>query len=176
MELDINNLFVTDTQNKSQSLASIMSKNIVLICMLRHFGWIFCKDQAAQLSSIQNEINQIDIELIFIGSGSPEQARFFQEDYKIDAKVFSDQELTIYKALGAKNSLISNITPGVWIAGLRAFLNGFMQSKTQGTYTQQGGVALLTKNGEVAYLYLSKYAGDHIEPRILLQKIKKIRS
>ena len=86
------------------------------------------------------------------------------------------QELIIYKALGAKNSLISNITPGVWIAGLRAFLNGFMQSKTQGTYTQQGGVALLTKNGEVAYLYLSKYAGDHIEPRILLQKIKKIMS
>jgi len=118
----------------------------------------------------------MDVELIFIGSGSPEQARFFQEDYNIDAKVFSDKELTIYKSLGAKNSLMSNIIPQVWLAGIRAFLNGFMQSKTQGTYTQQGGVALLTQNGQVAFLHLSKYAGDHIDPKNLLQKIKKILS
>tara|TARA_B100000029_G_scaffold494222_1_gene557674 strand:- start:337 stop:723 length:387 start_codon:yes stop_codon:yes gene_type:complete len=128
------------------------------------------------LSSIKTEIEQIDIELIFIGSGSPEQARFFQEDYNIDAKVFSDQELTIYKSLGAKNSLMSNIIPQVWFAGLRAFLNGFMQSKTQGTYTQQGGIALLKQNGQVAFLHLSKYAGDHMDPTNLLQKIKKIMS
>ncbi len=116
------------------------------------------------------------VKLIFIGSGSPDQARMFQEDYSIDAKVFSDQKLTIYKSLGAKNSLMSNIIPQVWLAGFRAFLDGFMQSKTQGTYTQQGGIALLKQNGQVAFLHLSKYAGDHMDPTILLQKIKKIMS
>ena len=116
------------------------------------------------------------IELIFIGSGTSKQAKFFQEDYKITAKIYADKELTIYKSLGAKNSLMSSIIPQVWLAGIRAFLKGFMQSKTQGTYTQQGGIVLLTQNGQIAFLHLSKYAGDHIDPENLLQKIKNVMS
>ena len=137
---------------------------------------MFCKEQAAQLSSIKKDLEQMNIELVFIGNGTHEQAKFFQEGYKISANIYIDTALQIYKLLGAKNSLFSNIAPQVWFAGLRAIFNGFKQSKTQGAYTQQGGVALLMQDGKVAFLNLSKYAGDHIEPKILLQKLKKITS
>ncbi len=125
------------------------------------------------MSTIANNLSQIGIELIFVGSGSYQQAAYFKEGYSPNGAIYSDMNLTIYNALSARKSLISNIMPQVWIAGLKALLKGFIQSKTQGDYLQQGGNVLVMKDGIVKFLHLNKYAGDHMKPDALLEQIKK---
>ena len=174
MQLNTNQIIFTNIEGKEISLELILKKGPVLISMLRHFGWIFCKEQAAQLSTIANNLSQIGIELIFVGSGNYKQAYYFKEDYSPNGEIYSDMNLTIYNALGARKSLISNIMPQVWLAGLKASIKGFMQSKTQGDYLQQGGNVLVMKDGTIKFLHLHKYAGDHMQPDELLEKIKNI--
>lgn len=176
MQLNTTQIIFTNIEGTNTSLKSILKKRPVLIAMLRHFGWIFCKQQAAQLSTISDELSQIGIELIFVGSGNYQQASYFKEDYNPSGAIYSDMNLTIYNALDAKRSFISNIMPQVWIAGLKASMKRFTQSKTQGDYLQQGGTALVMQDGTVKFLHLNKYAGDHIEPNILLDKLKKVMS
>ena len=176
MELNTDQIIFTNIDGNDVSLKSILDKGPVLITMLRHFGWIFCKEQAAQLSTISNDLSKIGIELIFVGSGSYQQASYFKQDYNPNGEIYSDMNLTIYNALDAKKSFISNIMPQVWIAGLKASIRGFTQSKTQGDYLQQGGNALIMPDGTIKFLRLNKYAGDHINPKVLLDKLKKVMS
>jgi len=154
-------------------LHDILTDKPAVIVLLRHFGWLFCKEQAVQLNSINQEIVDRNLQLIFVGSGTYHQAKYFQDDYKISAPVFSDANLVLYQALGAKKSIISSMSPQVIVAGIRAFFKGYVQTKIQGDYLQQGGAALVMQNGDIPFIKLSKFAGDHIRPEELLLAIKK---
>ncbi len=126
------------------------------------------------MSAIRPELQNLGAELVFVGSGSPEQAGWFVEDYDIEAPVYSDEPLAVYRALDARRGLLSSIEPRVLLRSLRAIRRGFRQTGTQGVAMQQGGVWILLPGDEVAFSHRSKYAGDHPSPGDVLDALESV--
>ena len=53
----------------------------VVVVWLRHYGWMFCKEQAAQLCGIKQDIEAAGATLAFIGNGSAAFARDFKDSF-----------------------------------------------------------------------------------------------
>jgi peroxiredoxin len=166
---------VRDIDDQPVHLATLWAERPVVLVLLRHFGCLFCKEQAAQMSAVGNEIEAAGARLVFVGSGSAQYAKWFQEDYAPRYEVYSDAELVTYQALGAKHGFLSSVNPWTWWYSLRAMLHGHFQSGTRGEQTQQGAVAVITPAGEMPYLHISQVAGDHPRPRDVVGAVRGLR-
>lgn len=98
-------------------------------------------------------------ELVILGNGIADHAKWFQEDFGVTTPVFTDPSLKAYEAVGAKKPFF--LDPRTFIAAARARGEGHRQTKTMGSAMQLGGVFVITPDGRMPYRYLSKYAGDH---------------
>ena len=116
------------------------------------------------MRDVRQRINDAGAEIVIVGSGSPEQAGWFVEDFDIPRPVYSDPSLAVYKAVGAKRGWWSTLNPCVLLNGARATRGGFRQTKRRGVPNQQGGVFVIRPDGSVPYAYLSNEAGDHPAP------------
>lgn len=132
---------------------------------------MFCKEQVAQLRAFVPRIHAVGAELVVLGNGSPEQARWFIEDYGIETPVFTDPALASHKIVGAGK--LSFFDPRTFLAGARATRAGFRQSRTKGSALQLGGVFVVTSDGEMPYRYLSRFAGDHPDPELAMAVIER---
>lgn len=166
---------VRDVDDQSVRLATLWAERPVVLVLLRHFGCLFCKEQAAEMSAVGSEIEALGAHLVFVGSGSVQYARWFQEDYAPRFAVYSDAELVTYRALEARHGLFTSMNPWTWWYSLRAMLHGYFQSGTHGEQTQQGVVCVITPTGEMPYLYASRVAGDHPRPRQVVEAVRALR-
>ena len=165
---------VLDVDGAPVRLASTWAERPVVLVLLRHFGCLFCKEQAAEMSAIGDAIERLGAGLVFIGSGSAQYARWFQEDYAPRWPVYSDAELVTYQALEARRGFRSSVNPRTMWLGLRAILRGFRQGSTQGDQFQQGAVCIVTPEGAMPYLHVSEIAGDHPRPSAVLAALRGI--
>jgi AhpC/TSA antioxidant enzyme len=113
------------------------------------------------LSAFVPRIHAAGGELLILGNGTPEQAAWFVEDYKVETPVVTDPQLRSHAIVGARRANLFDPRPA--IAGLRAMRHGFRQTKTMGSAGQLGGVFVI-EGGRMPYRYLSAFAGDHPEP------------
>ena len=107
------------------------------------------------------ELKQLGINLVFIGSGNAAMASDFREQLALEVPVWVDPKRITYTHLGFKNSLVSTLGPRVWAHAIRALRAGFQQTSTQGDPYQQGGVLVVRRGGAIQYGYVSQAAGDH---------------
>lgn len=133
---------------------------------------MFCKEQVAQLRDALPEIIQRGAELKIIGSGRPDQANEFLRDVPIDAPVYSDPNMKAYRAAGLRRDMRSNANLKTLKHGIRAVRKGFMQTKVKGDPWQQGGVFVITPDGRPLFQYVSSEAGDHPDPKKILEALK----
>jgi len=167
---------VLDVDGAPVRLASLWAQRPVVLVLLRHFGCLFCKEQAAEMSAIGEEIEALGAGLVFIGSGSAQYAKWFQEDYAPRWPVYSDAELVTYRALEARRGFASSVNPRtVWLS-FRALARGFRQGGTQGDQYQQGAVCVVTPDGAMPYLHVSEVAGDHPRPAEVLGVLGSLRA
>ncbi|MCC6216520.1 MAG: hypothetical protein IT376_16780 [Polyangiaceae bacterium] len=96
-----------------------------------------------------------------IGSGSPEHARGFAEAHDLRGRVLSDPSRASYRALGMRRDAGAFLTPRVLGNAARAWKGGFRQGRTQGDPWQQGGVAVVRRDGSLEYLQISDSTGAH---------------
>jgi hypothetical protein len=99
--------------------------------------------------------------LVFIGNGSPAQARDFQAVHAPGCEVFTDPSRATYQALGARRGVGATLGPAAARTALRTLRRGFRQSSVQGDAWQLGGVLVVRPGGRVSYSHLSSHAGDH---------------
>jgi len=124
------------------------------------------------LRGIKNQIEAAGARLVFIGNGDPAHARNFKERWVPDCEVLTDPSTASYALLGARRGAWAVWSPRLWPAGLRAIRGGFRQSRTQGHAYLLGGVAILDSGGVVRWRYLSRFAGDHPEPRKIVAALE----
>lgn len=110
-------------------------------------------------------------ELVILGNGTPQHAAWFVEDYHIETPVVTDPDLVSHRIVGAKKPWF--LDPRTFAASLRAFRNGFRQTRTMGSAMQLGGVFVITPAGEMPYRYLSAYAGDHPPPEDAVAELER---
>ncbi len=116
-------------------------------------------------------IHEAGAELVILGNGTAEQARWFVEDYKIEVPVFTDPELRSHAVVGARKARILQLA--TIRAALRARRRGFHQTKTMGSARQLGGLFVITPDGRMRYRYLSAFAGDHPEPDEAIEALSR---
>lgn len=135
---------------------------------------MFCKQQVAQLRAFVPRIHEAGAELVVVGNGSPEHAQWFIEDTGVDVPLYTDPTLKVYEAADARGGLLTALNPRAIFAALRTFRAGFRQSKTMGEGLQQGGILIITPDGDVPYHYISAHAGDHPDPEDILTALKRL--
>ncbi len=168
---------VFDLDGQPVPLAREWADAPVVLVLLRHFGCLFCKEQAAELNAIGPEVAALGARMVYVGSGSAQYARWFVEDYgarwPMQWPVYSDPQLETYRALGARRGWWSSINPRTWWLSLRALRHGFRQSLHEmGDQFQQGAVCVVLPDGSMPYCYLSAVAGDHPQPAEVLRELR----
>jgi peroxiredoxin len=152
---------VSDLEGRRVRLGDEWRDRPAVVVWLRHFGCIFCKQQAAGFLAHQSEIEGAGARLVFVGNGEVRWARAFEAEHCPGCRILTDPGLTSYRAIGARRGWRTGVRPRVIAAGLSAFRQGFRQTAVRGVADQQGGVFVLFPGDRVAYAYLSGSAGDH---------------
>ena len=125
------------------------------------------------MRGIKKEIEAAGARLVFIGNGATPFARDFKETLVPDCEVLTDPSTASYALLGARRGAWAVWSPRSWPAGLRAVRGGFRQTRTQGHAYLLGGVAILDSDGVARWTYVSRYAGDHPNPRQILAALNR---
>ena len=132
---------------------------------------MLCREQIAQLRDVVDDIHARGAELVFIGNGTPEQARTLARELELAVPLFTDPERRGFAALGARRSLAGALHPGTLRSALRAWRGGHRQQGVQGDALQLGAVVIVRPGDVVAYLHRSAYAGDHPPPAEILRRL-----
>jgi peroxiredoxin len=152
---------VLDLEGRETRLARLWATGPAVLVWLRHFGCIYCAEQARDFALARPDIEALGASLAFIGNGGVPHARAFEERKVAGCTVLTDPRLDSYRAIGARRGVLRTVGPQTWTHALRAFRRGARQRRVQGHPFQQGGVAVVARGGAIAYAYLSESAGDH---------------
>lgn len=142
-----------------------------MLVWLRHFGCMFCKEQASDVRRIKGDIQETGARLAFVGHGGVEFARAFHDAYAPNCAVYTDPSAYTYRTLGASESMLGTVA-GFGIFGLRAIARGHVQTRILGRAFQNGGVLIAMPDGTPAYTYISRIAGDHPKNPVVLDALR----
>lgn len=109
----------------------------------------------------REKLGDLGVDLWVVGSGSPAHAQAFAEEHDLRDRVLTDPSRATYRALGFRRDPSTFLTPRVLSNAARAWGGGFRQGRTKGDPWQQGGVAVVRKDGALEYLHVSEAAGSH---------------
>ncbi|MBV9101467.1 MAG: AhpC/TSA family protein [Candidatus Dormibacteraeota bacterium] len=142
-------------------LGSVWSDRPAVVVWLRHFGCLFCREQAADMRARRADIEAMGGRLVFVGNGGVRFAAGFQKEFAPDVTVLTDPELRSYRAVGARHGVLNTVGPRAWAAGIRALRSGARQTRVKGHPFQQGAVMVLAPGDRLVYSHISRVAGDH---------------
>lgn len=117
-------------------------------------------ESAAQLRGRLADIKAAGADLVFVGNGSPQQARHFQERQVRGCPVYTDPRRDLYRVLGMRRGVTATLGPKSIAAGIRSTLKGHVQTSVQGDPWQQGGLLLLRPGGGIGFLQRNQTAAD----------------
>lgn len=109
-------------------------------------------------------------ELVILGNGTPEHARWFVEDYGVETPVLTDPALASHRIVGTGKLFLGD--PRTAMRGMAAFRGGHRQTGVKGAALELGGVFVITPDGGMPYRYLSKFGGDHPNPEDALSVLE----
>jgi hypothetical protein len=123
------------------------------------------------LRGIIPQIHDAGAELVVVGNGTAQQALWFREATGLTTPVYTDPDLHLYRALGARRGWRAFAHPMVFVRGLQALWGGSRQSGLMGDATQIGALAIVRRDGSIPYLHRSAYAGDTPKPAAILSAL-----
>jgi hypothetical protein len=127
----------------------------------------------AELRPHVEELRGIGVEPYVIGSGTPAQAKSFQEHLHAESlPVLVDQPLASYRAAGWKRSMGATLHPSSWLRGIKSMIK-HPQRKTAGDPWQLGGAMIVRPDGEVTWRFKSETGGHHPALATLLEEARK---
>lgn len=153
---------IRDLEGQEHALGGLWAEQPAVLVFLRHFGCLFCREQAAEIEGQLAEIRKRGAALVFIGNGNRHFAQGFKQDHGITSPLYVDTSRDSYRALGMKRGFFATLgSLATWRNMLRARKQGFRQGRTRGDAWQNGGVLVVEPGGRVAFSHLSREAGDH---------------
>ena len=156
---------VFDEASNEISLGQLWQNQTAIFIFLRHFACMACRSHAAQIWKDREKYQKVGAKIYFIGNGTPQFVRIFKEDLNIqEAPVFTDPSLDSFRAAGFRRGFLAALGPRALINGVRMMADGNKNTpyeKAAGDLWQLGGVAVIKRDGKVAYHYISEVLGDY---------------
>jgi peroxiredoxin len=150
------------SDQQGRTLRSITNERPSLVVLLRHAGCTFCKQTLADLASRQQRIEQAGMNLVVVGMSPTSQG--LQEVGAragvTTASWVADPDRRLYRALElARGSFLQLLGPRVWLAGLKAFMQGHGVGALDGDGFQMPG-AFVVHQGNVVRAYRHATVAD----------------
>ena len=115
-------------------------------------------------------------ELTIIGNGTPDEAAAFYEGLlEREVRLLTDPDLTSYKAMELKRSLLAVSQPGTYLRGFQMSLLGLRGAKRQGDSLQQGGAFVITPDHEVPFSFFCNRPDEHADSRAILETLDSLQ-
>lgn len=165
----LQDLIVFDPDGRSVRLGDTWAERTAALVFVRHFGCLFCRQQIGELAPFLPRIRQAGAELFVIGNGSIDEARAFRDDQQLAMPLLTDPTRAAYGALDMRRGLGSMLRLPVFARSLGALRGGFRQARVAGDWRQQGGVVVIAPGGVERYRYVSRFAGDHPSPEVIVE-------
>ncbi len=110
--------------------------------------------------TVTDQLGKAGVSLAAIGSGSPDQARAFVEEFGFSGEIYVSQDLAAYKAFRLVRGIWRSLGPASILRGLGAIRAGFRQGSSAGDPWQQGGVFLVGPGEKLLFAHRDQFAGD----------------
>lgn len=123
------------------------------------------------MRGIADDIRKKGATLVAVGNGSAKQAKRFHEEQEMTFPLLTDPSLRTYRAAGFRSGARTVANAKSAMHGARALLQGFVQGRTQGSATQQGGALVIARDGTEILRFVSREAGDHPDPKDLVRAL-----
>ena len=125
------------------------------------------------LHHMEDTIHAQGGDLVIIGNGLPSFIAGFREKSGFEGPLYTDPGRQVYKALELRKGLGSSLNLRSVRRAMSAYRRGFRQTRTRGDAMQQGGVFVISSNGQSTYEYRAEYAGDHPRREELLAALER---
>lgn len=155
--------------DKGRSLRDLSDEQQTLVVLLRHSGCTFCRQAIADLAKWQTDLENAGVGLAVVGmSPTSKELRSFGAHYGLtSAAWFADPDRLLYRALElGRGSFLQLVGPSVWVAALRAVLEGHGFGKLEGDGLQMPG-AFVIHRCQVIRAYRHATAADRPDLRQL---------
>src|SRR4051794_22553003 len=182
---ELEDVVLKDDEGRDVRLGDLWRDRPVALSFLRHYGCVFCRDQAVQLHRARKAFEAAGVGVAVVGFGTPADAAEFRRLQGVDLQLLVDSpERRTYVLAGAKVATFGELLgPKVaWQATKRTLLSRLRlgsiavhQGKIRHHAAQLGGVLLIAPDGSVRYSYLSEDAGDNPPLREVLAAARAIR-
>lgn len=121
---------------------------------------MFCREQAARYQKEAETFEQLGVNVMAVGNGTAPMAKDFVEKFDIRYPVYTDPQRQAFSAAGMKRKLGFKFkTLG---NAARALSRGHMQGGVKGDPMQQGGIVLVSTDGEILYQFAEDGPGEHL--------------
>ncbi|CAN5680950.1 hypothetical protein BH23CHL5_BH23CHL5_07920 [soil metagenome] len=152
-----------NTDGKIVNLSAVWSSfdGDTVLVFLRHFGCIFCRQHAKELSASAERIRLAGGQVVLIGMETPQEAAEFARNQDVPFPVLSDADRSAYRAYGLPEGSIGQLAgPKVVAASLRAVANGAGVGKAVGNRRQLPGTYIVDNAGVIRFAKPAAHAGD----------------
>ncbi len=122
---------------------------------------------------VKNQLDEMDVALVMIGSGNIEEAQKFIEKFDLQGEMYLDPSLAVYKAFGLKRGFWKTLGPASLARGIRTMTKGFHQGRSAGDLWQQGGVFVIGPGNQLHFQHRNKSAGDQAKIKTVLEASSK---
>jgi len=120
---------------------------------------VFCQEHAGTLSKNYDKFVELNVDLVCIGSGTVEQAKYFQTRQNYRGKLFVDPSVKSFKNFNLRKGVFKTFT----VRSLAKFLQttDYTQGSNQGDVWQQGGTFVFGPGNICLFAHRDNEAGDH---------------
>ncbi|MBL4648127.1 MAG: redoxin domain-containing protein [Aureispira sp.] len=159
MTLDLEILEAIFT-NEGNDLRTITEKNTVMLVFLRHFGCVFCREALDDFSQIKEELNRLNIKLVFVHMSEESYGDQYFKEYNLESEEHvSDPDMTLYEYFGLQKGTFRELYGlKVWSRAINLEF-GLETKKPLGNMKQMPGVFIL-KSGAIVNSFIHKSAAD----------------
>lgn len=119
-----------------------------------------------------DEFESLGARVVVIGNGPPRYIDDFRRTTNYDGELFTDPSREVYRACGFVRGVRKTLNRASFGAAVKAFRNGYRQSRTQGDPWQQGGAVIVAPPSKVIDYQRSRHAGDHASLRSLFASLE----
>ena len=130
---------------------------------------MFCREQVARFQEHAEALEARGAKVYAIGNGTAPMAQDFVEQFSVTYPVFTDPGRRSYAAAGMRRSF------GLGLKSIalakRAMAAGHRQGATRGDPWQQGGILVITPQGEVRFHHVDGAAGESGEVEAVMASL-----
>lgn len=130
---------------------------------------MFARQQVADLMRISDQLDEMGVTIVAVGSGSPDQAGAFVEKSNFRGELYVDPSLAAYRAFGLKRGFWKTLGPASVVRGFKAMGRGFRQGKTAGDPWQQGGMFVLGPGKRLLFEHRNPSTGKQADLNAVLE-------